>query len=273
MHLSNITTDKATWIKRFARFGLISKGVVYTLSGLLALLAALHIGNSDEQQADRTGVFNFIYDQPMGQVLLAIIVVGLLCYATWRLLQGIKDTEDKGSDLKGLARRSTYIFSGLLYLSVAFYAAKLVLTDHKQNGDSKKALAQTLLEQPFGQALMAIAAAVMIGSGISQFYRAFSGAYKKHVQEHNNTRTANILVKMGKLGYVARGIVWLVVGWFFIKAAYDTSPSEAGDSGSIFHWVESGPYGSLLLAVLALGLICYGVFMFTRARYQHIHTS
>jgi hypothetical protein len=273
--LSNITPDKSDWIKGFAKFGLVAKGVVYTLSGVLALLAALHIGKNNEEQADKAGVFNFIYDQPMGQGLLGIIAIGLLCYACWRLLQGIKDTENKGSDLKGLARRVVYIFSGLLYLTIAFYAAKIVLTDHKENGDAKKELAQTLLDQPFGQLLMVIAAAIMIGSGISQFYRALSGSYKKHVQKakYDNPNAGPLLVKMGKLGYIARGIVWLVVGWFFLKAAYDASPDEAGDSGSIFNWVEAGPYGSLILAVLSLGLICYGVFMFIRAKYQPIHTA
>ena len=273
MHTSNITPDKSEWIKGFARFGLVSKGIVYTLSGVLALMAALHVGNSDEQNADRTGVFNFVYDQPMGRVLLGIIAIGLLCYACWRLFQGIKDTEKKGTDLKGIGSRAAYVFSGLVYFSIAFYAARIVLTNVKQNGDSKKELAQTLLEQPFGQFLMGIAAAIMIGSGVSQLYRALSGSYKKHVQKHNNTKTASILVKAGQLGYVARGIVWLLVGWFFVKAAYSASPNKAGDSGDSFSWIESAQYGSLLLAVLALGLVCYGVFMFMRARYQHINTD
>jgi hypothetical protein len=275
MRLSNITPDKSDWIKGFARFGLIAKGVVYTLSGALALMAALHIGRNSEKDADKTGVFNLIYDQPMGQVLLAIIAVGLMCFSCWRLLEGIKDTENKGSSLKGLARRAVYIWSGLLYLSVAFYACKLVLTDHKDNGDSKKELATTLLDKPFGQVLMAIVAAVMIGSGISQFYRALSGKYKKHVQNarYENPNAAPLLIKVGKLGYIARGVVWLALGWFFAKAAYDASPNEAGDSGSIFHWLESGRYGSLIMSVLAIGLICYGVFMFVRARYQPIHTT
>jgi hypothetical protein len=122
---------------------------------------------------------------------------------------------------------------------------------------------------------MGIAAAIMIGSGISQFYRAFSGKYKKHVQKarYKNPNAGPLLVKVGKLGYIARGVVWLVVGWFFLKAAYDASPDEAGDSSEIFQWLQSGPYGGLILAVLALGLICYGMFMFIRAKYQPIHTE
>jgi len=273
MRLSYATPDTSDWIKGFARFGLISKGIVYALSGTLSLMAALHISERDEKHADRAGVFNLVYEQPMGRLLLGIIAVGLLCYAYWRLFQGIKDTEKKGSDLKGLVRRSAYLFSGLLYLSVAFYAAKIVLTSHQQNGDGKKALAQTLLAHPFGQLLMGIGAVIMIGSGISQFYRALSGSYKKHVQKYSNTNARSLLIRMGRLGYIARGIVWLMIGWFFLKAAYDVSPNEAGDTGSMFSRIESGPYGSFVLAVLALGLISYGIFMFIRARYQRIHTK
>src|ERR1043165_921438 len=102
MRISRITNTKS-WVKPLARFGLIAKGVVYLLSGALALLGALSIGNHQPgQEADQSGVLGFMYEQPMGKVLLAVIAIGLVCYAAWRLIQGIKDTEEKGNNLKGL---------------------------------------------------------------------------------------------------------------------------------------------------------------------------
>jgi hypothetical protein len=80
------------------------------------------------------------------------------------------------------------------------------------------------------------------------------------------------MLRTGKIGYIARGIVWFVVAWLFLKSAYKASPDEAGDTGNVFQWLQHWQHGNLLMALVAAGLICYGLFMFARARYQPIHT-
>lgn len=272
MRISNYTPDAKGWVKRLARFGLAAKGMVYLLSGLLALLGALSIGGHKGEAADKSGVFSFVYEQPMGKVLLAIIAIGLLCYAAWRLIQGIRDTEQKGSDLKGLAKRGSYIFRGLLYVSVALFAAKVALYHTTGSGDSNKKLAGELMDKPFGQVLVGIIAIIMFISGIVQLFNAFSGKYKKYVEQarHKNHITS-LLIKSGRLGYVARGIVWFIIGWLFLRAAIEASPGKAGGSSDVFKWLQSWDHGDMLLAIVAAGLVCYGLFMFLRARYQPIH--
>ncbi|MCD6065006.1 MAG: hypothetical protein K0R82_2917, partial [Flavipsychrobacter sp.] len=88
MRISQIATDTKGWVKRLARFGLVAKGIVYLLSGVLALLGALSIGDHTTKSADKSGVFSFIYELPAGKILLAVITIGLFCYAAWRLVQG-----------------------------------------------------------------------------------------------------------------------------------------------------------------------------------------
>jgi hypothetical protein len=274
MHLSGFTTDTKGWVKRLARFGLAANGIVYLLSGALALFGALSIGNHPTESADRSGVFSFVYEQPMGKILLAAIAVGLLCYAGWRMIQGIKDTERKGSDFKGLAKRAGYIFRGLLYFFIALYAGKVLLQQATSNGDSNEKLAGELINKPFGQVLVGITAIIMFISGIVQLFNAFSGKYKKYVQSaQHKSHIASLLIKAGRLGYAARGIVWFIIGWLFLKAAVKSSPGQAGGSGDVFQWLQRWDHGDVLLAIVAAGLICYGIFMFLRARYQPIHSA
>jgi hypothetical protein len=274
MRISQIATDTKGWVKRLARFGLVAKGIVYLLSGVLALLGALSIGDHTTTSADKSGVFSFIYELPMGKVLLAIIAIGLFCYAAWRVIQGVRDTEHKGNDFKGIAKRSSYIFRGLLYGVVAFIAGTVLIYHAKNNGDSNEKLAGELIDKPFGQVLVGIIAIIMFIAGIVQLYNAFSGKYKKYVQNaQHKGHIASMLINTGIVGYTARGIVWFIVGWLFLKAALNSSPEQAGGSGDVFQWLQSWEYGDVLLAIVAAGLICYGIFMFLRARYQPIHTS
>ncbi len=110
----NVPTPAPKWFVRFAKAGLIAKGVVYCLVGLLAFMAAFEIGSRSSQGSSKNSVFSFVLDQPFGQILLSLIAVGLACYAGWRIVQAVKDTSNKGSDAKGIATRIGDLFSGLV---------------------------------------------------------------------------------------------------------------------------------------------------------------
>ncbi|MDO6391417.1 DUF1206 domain-containing protein [Pontibacter sp. BT731] len=269
---SRIPTPRPEWVVRFARVGLIAKGVVYCLVGALAFMAAFELGGQTTEEAGKTGVFQFILEQPYGKVLLAIVAAGMLCYTLWRFIQAFRDTEEKGSDAKGIGKRIGYAFSGAVYGVLAFTAAQLLLGNGGGgNGDSRQSLARELLSQPFGQWLLgAVAVGTMI-MGIYQFYRAYSGKYMSKVQAQQlkpELRTS--LVRAGLVGYIARGVVWLIIGYLLLRAALTSNSREAGSSSEAFQFLEEASYGSYLLGILALGLICYGVFMFVRAKCEVI---
>lgn len=271
----HVPTPPPAWVKNMARFGLTAKGVVYCLVGILAFMAAFEIGGKSEQGSDKTGVFQFVLEQSFGRVLLAIIALGLLCYTIWRFIQAFKDTENKGDDAKGVGVRIRYAFSGLVYGALAYYAAKLVLGNGGSgSGDSRETLARELLQQPFGQWLVGIVAVGTAIAGLHQIYMALSDKYKKKVQGAGLKHEAEtMMIRAGKIGYIARGIVWLIIAYMFLKAALNSNSQEAGGSGSAFQFIENSSYGSYMLGAVAIGLIFYGVFMFMRAKFQVINVN
>ncbi|WP_114781583.1 DUF1206 domain-containing protein [Botryobacter ruber] len=276
---THLPSSRPEWITRFAQVGLTAKGVVYCIVGALAFMAAFEINGTSEQSAGKQGVFRFILEQPYGQVLLALIAIGMLCYAIWRFIQAVKDTENRGSDAKGIAARVGYAFSGVVYGGLAFYAATLALgssggSGGGGSGDSRQSFARELLSQPYGIWLLSAVALGIIGTGIYQIYRAYSGRYMKNVNSAQiKPEIKKTLIRAGKVGYAARGIVWMVIGFLFMRAAMSANPSEAGGSGQAFQFIEQNTFGSFILGAVAIGLICYGVFMFVRARYENIQTT
>ncbi|MBF9255548.1 DUF1206 domain-containing protein [Pontibacter sp. 172403-2] len=272
---AHVPAPPPKWVKKFARIGLIAKGVVYCLVGILAFMAAFELGGKSTQDAGKKGVFQFILQQPFGKVLLAIVALGLFCYCIWRLIEAIKDTERKGNDAKGIAVRLRYAFSGLVYGALAFYAAKLVLGSGSSGGGgggSRETMARELLHQPFGQWLVGIVAVGTALAGLYQIYLGLSDKYKEKVQKSGLAHDKEaMMIRAGKIGYVARGIVWIVIGYLFLKAALQANANQAGGSDSAFQWLENSSYGSYILGAVALGLICYGIFMFMRAKYQAIN--
>lgn len=273
-HTTLSASSKDKWIEGAARAGLTAKGFVYLLVGTLTFAAAFELGDSGGE-GGKMQVLKWIQEQPFGKILLALTALGLLCYTVWRFIEAFMDTEDKGNDPKGMAQRIPFFFSGLVYGISTYYAAKLLFGSGggEGGGDTRQTVAQKLLEQPFGQWLVGIVALGTVGVGIYQIYFSLSGKYRKKVQKSSklDKKVRETLIKTGKVGYIARGIVWLIIGYLFLQAAIQSDSSEAGGSESAFSFLEN-QYGSIILGATSLGLVCYGIYMFVRARYQPINT-
>lgn len=255
-------------VHRLARTGLVSKGIVYVLLGVLAFMAAVEWGGQSNSEASRGGVFRTIKEWPAGQWLLIILALGLISYSAWRFIEAFSPHgEAKGK----WGKKARYFLSGLIYLSVAFTAFTLAFGNGSGDGGGNQQLASRLLSQPLGEWLTGAAALILAGVGIYQLWYGFSEQYRKHVQGLSLQQTkADLMLGSGKVGYVARGLVWLIIAYLLLKAALHHNASEAGDTAQAFQFLESARYGSVLLAAVGAGLVAYGVFNFIRARYERM---
>ena len=69
---------------------------------------------------------------------------------------------------------------------------------------------------------------------------------------------------------MARAIVFGLVGIFLLKAAIDYKADEAiGLDGALAKLYDQ-PYGPWLLGAVAVGLIAFGLFSISEARYRRI---
>jgi len=73
--------DSAT-LEALARAGLIAYGVIHILIGWLALQLAW--GTSSSKSADPSGALRTLADQPLGEILLWLVAVGLVALALWQ---------------------------------------------------------------------------------------------------------------------------------------------------------------------------------------------
>jgi hypothetical protein len=255
------------FIKHVAQAGLAAKGSVYVLLGLLAFMAAFELGGKGNNDATQTGALQFLKELPAGFALLLAIAIGILCYSVWR---GIQTFRSDGGHTKW-TKRLRYFLSGLTYLAFAVTAFRLVIGQQAGNSNRNQSIAGELLEKPFGQLLVGLGGLILAAVGAWQIYYGLSEKYRKHVQNLSlQSSHSSLLLRSGKVGYISRGVVWLVIAFLFLRAAYYAAGSQAGDTADAFRFVESSPFGSPLLGLLGLGLIAYGVFNFIRARYERL---
>ena len=266
------SNDKKDWIEYAARAGYSAKMVVYTLLGVLAILAAF--GSQSSEQLSQTGVFQEILQQPFGRVLLGLVALGFLCYAFWRLVQAGKNTENLDADAKGYIKRFSFVVTGLIYAAGGVLATRMVMGNSaggSSGGGSNKteSLTAQLMSMEWGLWLVGLIGAVVIGFSFVQFKHAWQADFIKNFRQDQMSRNEiDASCKAGRGGYTARGVVYLLVGIFFIQAAWTTNPEEAGGMKEVLQTLLQQPYGPWLLAAVGAGLVAYGVFCGFEARYR-----
>jgi Domain of Unknown Function (DUF1206). len=256
------------WVERLIRLGYGARGVVYIVIGTLTAQALIGTGG---QTTGQRGALEEIVTQPSGQLLLGVIALGLTVYAAWRFVQALVDPDNEGTGAKGIIRRVGYAISGLTYTGLTFIAVQLLLGSGG-GGDSnvKEHWTAQLMSQPFGKLLVLIIGIIIVGSGLSQFHQSYTAKFRKKLNLGMSNKEQTWAIRAGRLGYVARGIVFVIIGIFFIQASIQSDPGKAAGLEEALQALEHQPYDPWLLGVVAVGLFAYGIYSMVLARYGRI---
>jgi hypothetical protein len=258
------------WIEGLGRFGYAAKGIVYLIVGGLALQAALGQGG---QVTDQKGALTQIATYPFGKILLASLFVGLLGYALWRAAQGIFDTENHGSEPKGLALRALEGGVAIIYVGLAISALRIAMGASSGASSTEQTQGWTawLMDHPFGIWLVGLGGAAVVVNGIVQILRAFSDKLTEKLDQHEMTPgQVTWVTRIGRAGYAARGIAFITIGGLLIGAAMHHNPGEAQGLDGALASLASQPFGPYLLILVTAGLAAYGIFALIEARYRRM---
>ncbi|HSF39261.1 MAG TPA: DUF1206 domain-containing protein [Thermoanaerobaculia bacterium] len=254
------------WVERLARLGYASRGAVYALVGILAVQTAF---GSRSEATDTRGALRKIAEQ--SNLLLWVIALGLFGYALWRIIQGVLDPENKGSDTKGLLKRAAMVISGVIYGGLALAAVRIASGSGGGGGGGQQGFTADLMTKPFGRWLVVLAGIAVIVSGLSQIRKGWTEKFKEHLKlQEMDATEQRLAVNTGKAGLIARGIVFLMTGWFLVQAGLRYDSSQARGLGGALETLAGQPYGPWLLTLVALGLVAFGAYSILQARYRRI---
>ena len=248
-----------------ARVGLIARGLVYGVIGILAFKLAVGAGGKTTSQS---GALQEIAGQPLGTVLLIALAIGLAAYAIWRLSEGVAGSrpDDDGS----LQRRVAAIGSAVAYAALCVTAVKIIAGAHASSGSPKPAAAG-ILGWPGGPEIVAVAGLVIIGIGV---YQGYKGIARKFLEDSRTERmgqgTEAAFTTLGIVGHVARAVTFMLIGYGLIKAALDYSAKSAVGLDGALQKLAHASAGPLLLGIVALGFIAFALYSFADARYHRV---
>ena len=248
-----------------ARFGLVARGLVYLIIGVLALKLALGDGGAATNQQ---GALKTISNQSFGELLLILVAIGLAGYALWRLTRAVvgHGAEQRDSGLDRIAG----LESGIAYAILCVTAIK-ILTESGASSGTAKETTGGILEWSGGTVLVAIAGAVLIGVAAYQVYEGLSRKFLDNAKTGEmNEGVRKGYTALGVFGHVARGVIFALIGYGLIKAAIDYDPKEAIGLDGALRELAHASYGPAVLGLVAVGLSGFGVYSIVGARYRKV---
>lgn len=257
--------------KKLAKFGFYTKGFLFIVIGVLALMVAF--GQKGGELADPTGALTTIAQFRFGKILLIIFIVGAVAHGIWNILRGAADVDNAGKKWQGIAKRIIAVSVGVFYLFLAVTAWIIVTTAQVSvhNGMVQKTITGLILALPFGVVLVSIIGLSMVGAGFSEAYRGVTGKYQEdfNLREIEGGRQ-KIITILGALSFTARAVIFSLIGYFFITAAINSDPNDAMGVDGALLTLSHTYYGKAFLFIAAVGLIANGVMAFYESKYRRI---
>lgn len=248
-----------------ARAGLVSRGVVYAVIGVLALEVALGQGGKDTNQQ---GALRTIAAGPFGKVLLVVLAVGLFGYAAWRLLRAAVGHGAEQSDSGG--DRVAALASGIAYAILCVTAIEILAGAATGSGSPRQATGG-VLSWSIGPALVVIAGVILLGVAGYQAYKGVKRTFCEDSKtEQMGMGVRKAFVALGVFGHVARAVVFALVGYGLVKAGLTYDPHNAVGLDGALRKLGHAAYGPVLLGVVAAGLVGFAAYSMADARYRRV---
>lgn len=264
------------WAERVARSGLVARGVVYLLLGVVAFRLAW--GDRSET-ADKGGALELLQQQPLGDALLALLAIGLACYAIWCLVEAVLEQGDAGEDgtkdaAKAWAKRAGYLGRAAVY-GAAFVTAISILRHQPGAGGSADERSVTASVLGWGAPGQIVVGAVGIGfvlAGAWNAYRALTTEFEDDLRVDSGPAVRRSVRVIGIAGLLGRAVAFAAIGWFVTDAAIRADATRPLGLDESLATLAAGPAGPVGLSIVALGLILFGLLSVAEARWKQLET-
>ena len=255
-------------LRQLARVGLIAYGLMHLLIAVLATRLAWGARGAD---ADQTGALQTVGDWIGGPVVLWTIGLGLLALALWQggevllwwhgLLEPDRRLRTAYVCVKCLAKAFVYAVIGVTALLFA-------VGQEYEADENVRELTSDTLGIPGGAVLVAVVATGVCAVGLYVLARGITGGFMKDIDlPAAPDRWEPWIEGIGRVGYLAKGIAFALVGVLMWRAATSEDVEQATGLEGAMTAVLSVAAGPWLLTAVAVGFGAFGVYAVARARY------
>lgn len=246
--------DASSGLTMLTRLGFAARGLLYIVIALLLI----RLGRAEDPQ----GALGYVAEGG-GKALLIVIIAGFIAYGLWRLSDALFNVEHHKQGKKGLRERLGAGGSGVVHLLLAWQAVR-ILRGAPSSGGGSGTGASDALSLPGGEFMLILAGLILVGVGVFQVIKAYKASFLRHLE--GRIANESWAKWLGRAGYGARGLVFMLIGYFLIRAGMHDQAGEAGGMSQALEWLPE-PWN----LVVAIGLLGFGLYSLVETRFRVLH--
>ncbi|MCJ8505354.1 DUF1206 domain-containing protein [Kocuria flava] len=248
-----------------ARVGYAASGLLHLMIGVIAL----RVAGGGTGSADQSGAVAQLAASPGGAVLLWVCFLGAVALAVFLLSEALVGA--RRLDGKERAQHLLkHVGQAVVYGAIGATFGASALGGGSDSSATSQTWSARLMAHPAGTVLLYLVGAGIAVAGIWFVHRGVTRGFLKHFGDLPPGRAGKAVTWLGTVGYAAKGVALAVLGGIVVLATARHDPEDSSGLDGALKTLAAQPYGMWLLGAVAVGLICYGVFMVVRARYQRM---
>lgn len=242
-----------------ARFGFFARGIVYVLvGGLAARVAILQRGRT----LGPAGALAKILEGWNGRLALWIVAAGLFAFVLFRTAQFRR--------ARSRLARIGYAVGALGGLLLAVTAVRVLL--HFHAGGDAEALREAgarLVSHGWGRDALELGGAIAVVVGVVEALRAavgvLPGDFTAAIIARGRKKWTSVLARVGVL---AHGGIVAVTGYSVLLAGLEGNPRGLRGTAAALRTIKGAENGPVLFALVAAGLVAYGLSLIVLAAHR-----
>jgi hypothetical protein len=258
--------DDATDSRGFilaARAGYVASGLMHVMIGIIAV----RVATGGSGSADQSGAVAALAGSPGGTVLLWACFLGCAALAVF-LFSEVFFGATQRSDRERLKHRLKMVGQALAYGAIGAMFGTYALGGSSDSSRSTQSMSARLMAHPAGTVLLIAVGLVLVVAGAFFVHRGVTRSFRENLTSLPPGTAGSAVVWLGTAGYAAKGVALAVLGALLVVAAVQSDPGQSTGLDGALKSLQEQPFGAWILGAVALGLICYGVFMVVRAKFQ-----
>ena len=266
-------TDLSAWERWIAHVGYLSEGLLYLLFGAFGLLATI---DASRHPNGTRGILISLSHTVPGDMLLAVVALGLAAFVTWQMMIAIRDPEHR-RDRNRRSRQITrvgHLLNGALHGVLVIEAMRILFGLGSSAGGERaqKEWVVRAFGMPLGRYIVGVVGIGISVYGLYQCYRAVTRKKDSRV-DLTRTRLRPILDTLGVFGLLSRGATFAVIGAQLTRAAWRVHAQYAVGIAGALGTFRQQPYGEWVLGTVTTGLMSYGLWQIVKEPYRRLRDS
>ncbi|MEP7214420.1 MAG: DUF1206 domain-containing protein [Acidobacteriota bacterium] len=260
------------WMARLAKLGFAAKGFLYVTAGGTGILASLSVSG---RPVGVRGALALLAGAPAGRLAVALVAAGLVGFILRRFVQSVVPPAGRPKRrIMRVLRPIGYMLSGLGHIGVGLAAMQLALGLNADPASGTTTMLALLLGAgPVGAWFVMPISLIVLGLGGFNFYMAATAGFQVDLERDRMSKAwRRTALVAGTIGYAARGLAFVLAGGMLFYTGW-MGRRQMGGFLNLLQNTEFETVGMILLFVISAGLIAYGLYLITVAKFLRVITE